>query len=90
MTQLVSQSAATGTWCAFTFARKRGMVRLTAAEWFAEYAFTLALKMTSAMTLIPYFFVVAYGLKLAYLGLSCRRTRPLRRLDRSSLATIYA
>ena len=36
--------------------------------WFAEYAFTLALKMTSAMTLIPYLFVAAYGLKLAWTG----------------------
>ena len=29
--------------------------------YFAEYAFTLALKMTSAMTLIPYLLVAAYG-----------------------------
>jgi arginine:ornithine antiporter/lysine permease len=34
--------------------------------YFAEYAFTLALKMTSAMTLIPYLLVAAYGLKLAW------------------------
>ena len=33
--------------------------------WFAEQAFTLALKMTSAMTLLPYLLVAAYGLKLA-------------------------
>ena len=33
---------------------------------FAEYAFTLALKMTSAMTLIPYLLVAAYGFKLAW------------------------
>src|SRR5260370_33484204 len=33
--------------------------------WFAEYAFTMALKMTSSMTLIPYLLVAAYGLKLA-------------------------
>ncbi|RQH15743.1 basic amino acid/polyamine antiporter [Bradyrhizobium sp. RP6] len=37
-------------------------------SWFAEYAFTLALKMTSAMTLVPYFLVAAYGLKLAWSG----------------------
>lgn len=37
-------------------------------SWFAEYAFHLALKMTSAMTLIPYLFVAAYGLKLAWTG----------------------
>ncbi len=34
--------------------------------YFAEYAFTLALKMTSAMTLIPYLLVAAYGFKLAW------------------------
>jgi len=36
--------------------------------WFAEYAFLLALKMTSAMTLVPYFLVAAAGLKLAWNG----------------------
>jgi arginine:ornithine antiporter/lysine permease len=36
--------------------------------WFAEYAFTLALKMTSSMTLIPYLLVAAYGLKIATTG----------------------
>jgi len=36
--------------------------------WFAEYAFLLALKMTSAMTLVPYFLVAAAGLKLAASG----------------------
>ena len=36
--------------------------------WFADYAFTLALKMTSSMTLIPYLLVAAYGLKLAWTG----------------------
>jgi len=36
--------------------------------WFAEYAFLLALKMTSAMTLVPYFLVAAAGLKLAWSG----------------------
>jgi len=36
--------------------------------WFAEYAFTLALKMTSAMTLVPYLLVGAYQLKLAMQG----------------------
>ena len=34
--------------------------------YFAEYAFGLALKMTSAMTLIPYLLVAAYGFKLAW------------------------
>ena len=32
---------------------------------FTTYAFTLALELTSALSLIPYFFVAAYGLKLA-------------------------
>ena len=36
--------------------------------WFAEQAFTLALKMTSAMTLLPYLLVSAYGFKLAWTG----------------------
>jgi arginine:ornithine antiporter/lysine permease len=34
--------------------------------YFAEHAFTLALKMTSAMTLIPYLLVAAYGFRLAW------------------------
>ncbi|SHF98648.1 arginine:ornithine antiporter, APA family [Microbulbifer donghaiensis] len=33
---------------------------------FAQYAFDLTLEMTSAMTLIPYLLVAAYGFKLAY------------------------
>ncbi|MBU8976495.1 basic amino acid/polyamine antiporter [Lysobacter sp. MMG2] len=36
--------------------------------WFAEYAFLLALKMTGAMTLVPYLLVGAYGVKLAWTG----------------------
>ncbi len=36
--------------------------------WFAEYAFTLALKMTSSMTLFPYLLVAAFGVKLAWTG----------------------
>jgi arginine:ornithine antiporter/lysine permease len=35
---------------------------------FAQYAFTLALELTSSMTLIPYFLVAAYSLKLALKG----------------------
>jgi arginine:ornithine antiporter / lysine permease len=60
--------------------------------WFAEYAFTLALKMTSAMTLIPYFFVAAYGLKLAYLGETYHAGERARTVDwiRSAVATVYA
>ncbi|WP_426608772.1 amino acid permease [Bradyrhizobium sp. McL0616] len=60
--------------------------------WFAEYAFTLALKMTSAMTLIPYFLVAAYGLRLAYLGNSYHAGELARTVDGicSAIATIYA
>src|SRR5215475_10986622 len=60
--------------------------------WFAEYAFTLALKMTSAMTLIPYFFVAAYGLKLASVGETYHAGERARTVDwiRSAIATIYA
>jgi arginine:ornithine antiporter/lysine permease len=59
--------------------------------WFAEYAFTLALKMTSAMTLVPYFLVAAYGLKLAYRGETYHGRERARCVDwiRSALATIY-
>lgn len=35
---------------------------------FAEYAFVLALKMTSAMILLPYLLIAAYALKLAHTG----------------------
>ncbi|WP_458757147.1 basic amino acid/polyamine antiporter [Afipia sp. TerB] len=60
--------------------------------WFAEYAFTLALKMTSAMTLIPYFFVAAYGLKLASFGETYHAGERSRSVDwiRSAVATLYA
>jgi arginine:ornithine antiporter/lysine permease len=46
-------------------------------------SFTLALKMTSSMTLIPYLLVAAYGLKLAWTGenLRSRPKRPCQRLD---------
>lgn len=60
--------------------------------WFAEYAFTLALKMTSAMTLIPYFFVAAYGLKLAWTSEAYHAGEHARIVDwiRSAIATVYA
>lgn len=35
---------------------------------FSEYAFQLGLELTSSLTLIPYFLVAAYGLKLAWTG----------------------
>jgi arginine:ornithine antiporter / lysine permease len=48
--------------------------------------------MTSAMTLIPYFFVAAYGLKLAYRGETYHAGERARSTDgtRTALATIYA
>ncbi|QAU50134.1 basic amino acid/polyamine antiporter [Bradyrhizobium guangzhouense] len=60
--------------------------------WFAEYAFTLALKMTSSMTLIPYFFVAAYGLKLAYGRETYHGSGRAHIVDgiRSAVATVYA
>ncbi|GEP58235.1 basic amino acid/polyamine antiporter [Reyranella soli] len=60
--------------------------------WFADYAFTLALKMTSAMTLLPYLLVAAYGLKLAWSGETYAAGSRSRRIDwtRAALATLYA
>jgi arginine:ornithine antiporter/lysine permease len=60
--------------------------------WFAEYAFTMALKMTSAMTLIPYLLVAAYGLKLAWTGETYASGGRDRSVDwtRGAIATLYA
>jgi arginine:ornithine antiporter/lysine permease len=60
--------------------------------WFAESAFTLALKMTSAMTLLPYLLVAAYALKLAWTGETYAGEDSLRRRDRNraAIATVYA
>ena len=60
--------------------------------WFADYAFTLALKMTSAMTLLPYLLVAAYGLKLAWTGESYGAADRSRGIDwaRAAVATVYA
>jgi arginine:ornithine antiporter/lysine permease len=60
--------------------------------WFAEYAFTLALKMTSAMTLIPYLLVAAYALKLAWSGETYVAGGRGRTADwvRGAIATLYA
>ena len=48
--------------------------------------------MTSSMTLIPYFLVAAYGLKLAYRGNSYHAGERARTVDgiRSAIATLYA
>jgi arginine:ornithine antiporter/lysine permease len=59
---------------------------------FAEYAFLLVLKMTSAMTLVPYLLVGAYGLKLAWTGETYDKT-PRGRTGNfvvSAIATVYA
>ena len=60
--------------------------------WFAEQAFTLALKMTSAMTLLPYLLVAAYGFKLAWTGDTYAGEAGARSKDRviGALATLYA
>ena len=60
--------------------------------WFAQYAFTLALKMTSAMTLIPYLLVAAYGLRLAWTGETYARQGPGRYREGliAAIATLYA
>ena len=59
---------------------------------FAEYAFTLVLKMTSVMTLVPYLLVAAYGLKLAWKGETYDTNPDGRRGDlvRGAIATLYA
>jgi arginine:ornithine antiporter/lysine permease len=60
--------------------------------WFAESAFVIALKMTSAMTLVPYLLVAAYGLKLAWSGETYGSDPHGRRGDglRAAIATAYA
>ncbi|HKE93943.1 MAG TPA: amino acid permease, partial [Povalibacter sp.] len=60
-------------------------------SYFAEYAFFLALKMTSAMTLVPYFLIAAYGLKLAHTGQTYDVRSAGRSVDwvRSAVATLY-
>lgn len=59
---------------------------------FAEYAFKLALKMTSVMTLVPYLLVAAYGWKLASKGETYQTGESARRKDLifGAIATIYA
>jgi len=60
--------------------------------WFAEHAFTLALKMTSAMTLVPYLLVAAYGFKLASTGETYTGASRGRGADRlcAAVAMLYA
>lgn len=79
--EVLHSAARTGTMPAFLARENRNGVPAAAlwlsniviqafllVTWFAEYAFTLALKMTSSMTLFPYLLVAAFGLKLAWSG----------------------
>lgn len=60
--------------------------------WFTEYAFTLALELTSSLTLIPYLLVAAYALKLAVSQETYQQGAPERGKDLlvALLATAYA
>ena len=59
---------------------------------FAESAFTLSLKMTSVMTLVPYFLVAVYGWQLAWKGDTYDANPRGRKADfvRGAVATLYA
>ena len=59
---------------------------------FTNYAFQLALELTSSMTLIPYFLVSAYALKLALTGetYSCPGAEVRKGLIFSAIALIYS
>jgi arginine:ornithine antiporter / lysine permease len=58
---------------------------------FAQYAFDIALELTSAMTLIPYVLVAGYGLKLTQRGETYEVAPEERSRDRfiAGIATIY-
>jgi arginine:ornithine antiporter / lysine permease len=58
---------------------------------FAQYAFDIALELTSAMTLIPYVLVAGYGLKLAQRGETYEVAPDERRKDLiiAAIATVY-
>jgi len=60
-------------------------------SWFAEEAFVMALKMTSAMILIPYLLVAGYGLLLAWTGQTYAENSRSRSGDLicAGLAVIY-
>jgi arginine:ornithine antiporter/lysine permease len=61
------------------------------ATLFAQYAFDIALELTSAMTLIPYVLVAGYGLKLAQRGETYEVRPEERRKDLivAAIATVY-
>jgi arginine:ornithine antiporter/lysine permease len=58
---------------------------------FTQYAFRLALELTSSMILIPYFLVAAYGFKLAWTGETYNRDPMGYRADfsRAAIALVY-
>lgn len=58
---------------------------------FAQYAFRLALELTSSMILIPYLLVAAYGFKLAWTRETYAKDSKIYRTEliRSALALIY-
>lgn len=59
---------------------------------FVQYAFVVALELTSALTLIPYLLVAVYGLKLAYIGETYEQNPGLRNKELiiAGVATFYA
>jgi arginine:ornithine antiporter/lysine permease len=59
---------------------------------FSEYAFQLGLELTSSLTLIPYFLVAAYGLKLAWTGETYEVNKAAHKRDFvfAIIATFYA
>lgn len=58
---------------------------------FAQYAFRLALELTSSMILIPYLLVAAYGFKLAWTGETYEDEPTARRgeFTRAAIALVY-
>ncbi|MCK6369785.1 MAG: basic amino acid/polyamine antiporter [Gammaproteobacteria bacterium] len=59
---------------------------------FTQYAFMLALELTSALTLIPYLLVAVYGLKIAFSGESYDNDPGARKKDMlvAAIATFYS
>ncbi|GAB4369859.1 MAG: amino acid permease [Elainellaceae cyanobacterium] len=59
---------------------------------FSQYAFQLALELTSSLSLIPYLLVAAYGLKLATTGETYERDARSRNRELifGAIATLYA
>ncbi|KEY60948.1 amino acid permease [Serratia sp. DD3] len=59
---------------------------------FSQYAFQLALELTSSLTLIPYLLVGAYGLKLAWTGETYEKDKANLKKDLiiAAVATFYA